>query len=235
MKQRFLLAIAIVAVGLSGFAQEVSDSITVDAKGDDVRAIIHSVFKQAGKSFVLKFNVRYDLYLSLEKVPFEDAVKMICANADLVYTVEKGVYQISPRPKTVEPAKTANTSPPKGDDLPPLEGFDGYEKREPPAKPKGFLPKTVLDKKVTTRLQKRDIREVFGVFAKQTGLTIEIAKDVPSFKLDVFYINKTLKQALDEITVATKLKYRLTDQLSIAIEKLPLSGPIGNGSALDQR
>ena len=231
MKQRILSSIALVVFVVTAIAQEVKNPITVDAKGDDVRAIIHNVFKQAGKSFVLKFNVRYDLYLSLEKVDFEDAVKLICANADLVYTVEKGVYQISPRAKAPETAKPASTAPPKGDDLPPLEGFEGYEKKEP-VKPKGTLPKTVLDKKVTTRLQKRDIREVFGVFAKQTGLTIEIAKDVPSFKLDVFYINKTLKQALDEITVATKLKYRLTDQLSIAIEKLPLSGPIGGGNAL---
>jgi type II secretory pathway component GspD/PulD (secretin) len=228
MKQRLLFVCALFVLVASGIAQAQKTLITVDSVGDDVRSVIHNVFKQAGKSFVLKVNVRYELYLSLDKIEFEDAVKMICDNADLAFTIEKGVYQISPRAKVAVPAKPATT--PKNDDLPPLDGFDGYEEKKEPAKPKGVLPKTVLDKKVTTRLQKRDIREVFDVFSKQTGLTIEVGKDVPSFKLDVFYINKTLKQALDEITVATRLKYRLTDQLSIAIEKLPpLSGPIGGG------
>lgn len=226
MKNRFLIVVVASCLAMTAFGQEAKNPITVDSKGDDIRVVIHTVFKQAGKSFVLKPGVRYELFLSLEKVDFEDALKLILDNADLVYTVEKGVYQIGPKPKaTNPPANPATAAPPK-DDLPPLEGFEGYEPK-PETKSKGKLPVTVLDKKVTTRLQRRDIREVFSVFSKQTGIAIDVAKEVPSFKLDVFYLGKTLKQALDEITKATKLKYRFTDQLSIAIEPLPLTGAIG--------
>lgn len=226
MKHRILVVLAFLCLAMPGIAQEAKLPITVDSKGDDIRLVIHNVFKQAGKSFVLKPGVKYELFLSLEKVEFEDALKLILDNADLTYTLEKGVYQISPRPKVAAPVEKPVANTPPKDDLPPLEGFKGYEEKAEP-KSKGKLPITVLDKKVTTRLQKRDIREVFNVFSKQTGLTFDVAKEVPSFKLDVFYLGKTLKQALDEITKATRLKYRLTDQLSIAIEPLPLSGSIG--------
>ena len=81
------------------------------------------------------------------------------------------------------------------------------------------LPTSVLSKKVTTRLQKKEIREVMGILAKQTGVAITVSEDVPPFRLDAFLINTSLKYALDEITKATKLKYRFTNDLSISVEK----------------
>ena len=214
----FLIAGALAIAVASGFSQDATAKVSVAAKGDDVRSVLHDLFKQAGKNYVLKPGVRFVLYLSLDNVEFDEALKIICKNATLEYRIEKGVYYIgAPAAKPVDNPKPLPQE--KANDL------------EEPAKPKGTLPTTVLAKRVTTRLQKRSIREVMGFLSKQTGLTIEVSKDVPDYKLDVFFLNTSLKYALDEITVAAKLKYRLTDQLSIAIEKLPptssLSGPIG--------
>jgi type II secretory pathway component GspD/PulD (secretin) len=218
MMKGFLIAGALALAVASGFSQDAPAKVSVAAKGDDVRSVIHDLFKQAGKNYVLKPGVRFVLYLSLDNVEFEEALTIICKNATLDYRIEKGVYYIG-------------ASAPKPADNPKPLPQERVIESEEPVKPKGTLPTTVLAKRVTTRLQKRSIREVMGFLSKQTGLTIEVSKDVPDYKLDVFFLNTSLKYALDEITVAAKLKYRLTDQLSIAIEKLPptspLSGPIG--------
>lgn len=225
--KRILLGILLATMAISGFAQDVKPTISINAKGDDVRSVLHDLFKQSGKNYVLNPGVRFVLYLSLDKVNFDQALSIICKNANLKYELQKDIYYISnnpPKPPVVEekppvePAKPVveeKTTAPK-----PLAGkFPIAAPKVEPEKPKGTLPTSVLAKRVTTRLQKREIREVMELLAKQSGVTIEISEDVPAFKLDAFLINTSLKFALDEITRATKLKYRFSDQLSIIVEK----------------
>jgi type II secretory pathway component GspD/PulD (secretin) len=206
---RTILFVMLVGLAVSGIAQN-STKVTIGAKGDDVRSVIHDLFKQAKRNFVLSPGVRFALYLSLESVDFDDALKIVCDNASLKYEVKDNVYFIS---NNAKPIPVKNTPEPEVEE----------------SKPKGTLPATVLDKKVTTRLQKRDIREVFAIISKQTGIAIEVGKDIPAFKLDVFFINKPLKAVLEDITGPTKLRYRFTDQLSIAVDRAPLVGQIGAG------
>ncbi|MBC8065146.1 MAG: hypothetical protein H7Y17_09975 [Chlorobia bacterium] len=211
--KRIMLAVVFASLAVASFGQEVKPTISINAKGDDVRSVIHDLFKQANKNFVLNPGVRFVLYLSLDKVPFDDALSIVCKNANLKFEVQKDIYYISvspPKP-VIEPKPIIEE---KKVEVKPIAKIE-------PSKPKGTLPTTVLAKKVTTRLQKREIKDVIALLAQQTGITIQLADDVPAFKLDAFLINTSLKFALDEITRATKLRYRFTDQLSIAIEKQP--------------
>ncbi len=204
--------VLLIFLATSGLAQEVRPVVSINAKGEDVRSVIHDLFKQAGKNYVMNPGVRFVLYLSLDKIDFQEALNIVCKNASLKYEVHKGVYHIANAPK-VQPK-------PEEDNTPTEDKLKVEPKIEKlPTKPKGTLPNTVLAKRVTTRLQKKEIKDVFAILSKQTGITIEVSEEIPAFKLDVFLINTSLKYALDEITRATKLKYRMTDNLSIAIEK----------------
>lgn len=217
--KKILIAIAFSVAAMSALAQETKPTlVSVNAKGDDVRSVIHDMFKQAGKNFVLNPGVRFVLYLSLDNVKFESALDLICKNANLKFEQKDGIYMITQIPPKVEPKPIVEEKP--------------IVKTEPPKqvatpatiKPKGTLPTTVLNKIVTTRLQKKEIREVIAMLAQQTGVTIQIAPDVPAYKLDAFLLKTSLKFALDEITTATGLKYEFTNELSIAIKKDPTKG-----------
>ena len=216
--KRILLGVMFASLAISGFAQEAKPTVSVAAKGDDVRSVIHDLFKQSGKNYVLSPGVRFVLYLSLDKVSFDQALSIICKNANLKYELQKDIYYISIKAPVAEPKPVIEEKVEEVKPLAPVTTKLPAAKTEP-VKPKGTLPTTVLAKRVTTRLQKKEIREVMQLLGKQAGVTIEIAEDVPAFKLDAFLINTSLKYALDEITRATKLKYRFTNELSIVIEK----------------
>lgn len=190
--------ISLVIVAAYSFAQEPT-SVTVSAKGDDVRSVLHDVFTSSKKNYVLEPGVRFVLYLSLKDVELEEALTLICKQAGLTYEIQNGIY-------FVNRAKVASTKP----------------MTTPPkveVKPKGTLPQTVLTKKVTTKLNKVELRALFGELSKQAGVTIEVSTDVPSYKLDAYLLGTSLKYALDSITKATGLTYTFTDNLSIAIKK----------------
>lgn len=167
--------------------------VTVTAKGADVRGIIADLFAQAKQNYVLQPGISFSLFLSLDKIDFEEALNIICTQAKLQFEVQNGIYFISKAKATVAPTI--------------------------PAKPKGTLDKEVLARRLTTKLAKTDIRVVFAEFAKQTDVTIEIDKSVPNFKLDAFLTKTSLRYALEKVTEATGLKYKLTDNLSILIYK----------------
>lgn len=81
------------------------------------------------------------------------------------------------------------------------------------------LPISVLEAKVSARIQKGDIRKLFGQFAKQANIKIELGPEVPAYRIDAYLMNTSLKYALDKITDAAGLEYRFTDNYSIAISK----------------
>jgi len=174
--------------------------VSVSSKGHDVRSVLHDMFKQAEKSFVLEPNIRFGLYLSLEKIEFEEALRLVCRMSDLTIDVQNGIYFIHAKKAVGQPTVV------KG----------AYETKPVP---KGKLPTSVLAKKLTTRFDKVDIRKLLSHITEQTGVTFDVAEDVPGFKLDAYLIGTSLKYALDTICAATKLQYRFTDNLSIAISK----------------
>lgn len=176
--------------------------VSVSSKGQDVRVVLHDMFKQAGKSFVLEPNVRFYLYLSLEGVEFEEALTLVCKTASLKSEIQNGIYFINkiPAPTATKPTvvKAAFETKPT---------------------PKGKLSESVLNKKITTRFDKIDIRLLLANITQQTGVQFEIAPEVPTFKLDAYLIGTSMKFALETICRATKLEYSFTDNLTIAITK----------------
>jgi hypothetical protein len=199
MKKALLIALALVPI--LAFADGDGDKnatttkqptiVSITAKATDVRAIIADLFAQAKQNYVLQPGIQAALFLSLDKVEFEQALVIVCAQAKLEYKVKDGIY------------------------------FIGVAKPPVPVLvvPKGTLDKTVLTHKLSTKMAKTDIRSVFAEFAKQTKVVLELDKTVPNFKLDAYLTNVTLGSALTRVTDATGLKYKFTDRLTILIYK----------------
>lgn len=200
--------IALITLSLASVGALAADEVTtnnetrtvsVESKGSDVRNVIHDLFTQSKKNYVLEPNVRFVLYLSLKEMEFEEALQLICKTASLKYEIQNGIFFVNiDKPKTV--VKPQST-PPKEE------------------KPKGKLPETVLTKTLTTRFDKVEIKALFEEITKQTGVKIEIASGVPQYRLDAYLINTSLKYALDTVTDATGLAYKFTDNLTIQIYK----------------
>lgn len=183
--------------------------VTVAARGDDVRSVIHQMFQQAGRDYVLEPGVRFVLYLSLKDVELEEALEIVCQQASLEYRVQNGITFIGPK-KQLLPAKPAA---PKPEDKP----LPVAAPKEP--EPSGTLPPTVLNRRFTTRLSKAPIRDVFKAIADQTKVRFEVAESVPNWKMDAFLIDTSIKYALDLICRQTGLEFRFTNRQSIEIRK----------------
>jgi hypothetical protein len=76
-----------------------------------------------------------------------------------------------------------------------------------------------LTARLTTKLQKTDIREVFAEFGRQTEVKIEVADSVPNYKIDAFMFNTSLKFALDRVCAAAGLKYEFAPGKTVRISK----------------
>lgn len=226
--RKLAFALTLALIPFAGFAQEnnaksETPKVTVKAKGDDVRTVLATIFEQAKKQYVLPVNFRFALFLSLEDADFEKALSIVCKQTGLEAIEEDGVYHVR-----VAPKKPVEKAPEKAEPI-KIEAKEEDEKeatkatpappKAEPAPKKGILSPHVLSRKLTTRLNKADIRDVFGAMSEQTKVPIEVAADVPNYKLDAFLIKTSLKYALDRITSATGLEYRFTDRGSIAIIK----------------
>lgn len=180
--------------------------VSVDSKGTDVRAVLHDLFKQAKKSYVLEPNVRFVLYLNLTDIEFEEALQIVCKQANLGYEKQNGIYYVGPK-------KTAA----KTNEEPKVLGSKPTAITEK-AKPTGKLSPDVLQKKVTTLYNRTSLRKIVADLAKQTGIEIVVADEVYDYKMDAHLVATTLKYALDLITDATKLKYEFTENKSLIIK-----------------
>lgn len=236
MKTRLALLLCL-SLPFTGFAQE---SVRVTARGTDVRPVIHDLFQQAKKSYILDPDVAMTLYLSLNDVEFDEAFELICKTAGLSYEVQNGIYFIkadpkgpSFKPQPVKAPMKVETTPAtsksavvpnrkSADPLPMVPTLDGKPVVLPAKansvvhKPQ-FLDKSVLAKRVTTRLNKTDIRVVMQAIAKQSGVNIEVDSQVPGYRIDAILLKTSLKYALDRITKAANLNYTFTDRNSILI------------------
>lgn len=177
-------------------------TVTVSSKGRDIREVLHEMFTQVKKNFVLDQNVSYRLFLSLDNIDFDQALQIICKSAGLKIELQDGIYYVS-----------------KGIAVRAVVTSSGSEAQVIAVKPKGQLGEKALLHKVTTRLEKADMAVVFANFRQQTGVNIEMEPGLPKYKLDAFLVNTTLKYALERVTEAAGLKYKLTDNMSILIYK----------------
>jgi hypothetical protein len=203
--KKTIIALMLAALPMAGYADDVvttnSSGVTVTSFGSDVRAIVHLMFTQAGKSYVLNPTPFKPVNLNLNNVPFEEALKIACKVGQLKYEIQNGIYFFSP---DTTPAVT-------------VDNVSTLTKVPEPVK--GKLDHAVLNKKLTTKLTKTDIREVFAEFSKQTGIAIEVTESVPAYKVDAILIDTSLRYSLDAITKAAGLKYRFSERMSIEIYK----------------
>lgn len=200
------LTLATLVLGAIAFAQEgatvqggATGTVSIHSKGADVRNVIHDLFQQVERNYVLEPNVRFVLYLSLNDLEFEEALQLVCKLSSLDYEIQNGIYFVGKK-------KVGSGSP-------------ATQPTTQPLKPKGKLDPAVLNKRVTTRFDKIDLRQLMSELGKQTVISIEVDTTVPSYKLDAYLIDTSLKYALDVITEATKLKFEFTDNLSIRLAK----------------
>lgn len=190
-----LLALSIIGLSPIAVAQEQTTSIltvSVDAKGEDVRNVLHQLFTQSKKNYVLDPGVRFALYLSLNEIEFEEALQLICKNASLSFEVQNGIYFV----------KRATAPQPKVEE-----------------KPKGKLPETVLTRPITMRSERVELKTILAEFSRQTNVTFELDAAVPAYKLDAFLTKVTLKDALSQICEAAKLELVFTDKQTLLIRK----------------
>jgi type II secretory pathway component GspD/PulD (secretin) len=177
--------------------------VTVASKGKDVRDVLFDLFSQSKKSFILEQNIRYTLYLNLADVEFDEALAIILDLAGLQSEMQNGIAYIG--------KKKTNPGP-----NPPAGGAKPVE--QPKTAPLGKLTDDEVKKPITTRFSMTDLRAVFKEFEKQTGIKIEVDAKVPSYKIDAFLIDTSLKYGLDVVTTAAGLKWTKTDRKTILIE-----------------
>ncbi|MBI5707509.1 MAG: hypothetical protein HZC36_11045 [Armatimonadetes bacterium] len=206
MKKTALIALALISMSPLALAQKTEGTpptavVTLSANTMDIRSALNSICGQARKNYVLEAGVTGVVNLALYEMDFDEALVVFTKAANLKFELQNGIYYFS-RAKT-EVQKHAAT-PPKAVEKP---------------KPKGPLPATALQKKITTRLDKTEIRTVFAELTKQTGIEFEITSKVPGYKLDAYLIDTSLRYALDTITKAAGLCYKLTENQTILIDK----------------
>lgn len=186
-----------------------SGEVTITSRGSDVRNVLFDLFSQANKSFVLDPNIKFELFLALKGVDFDEALAIICQVSGLQFELQNGIYFINRKPAT--PA-TPVANPAPQNPRPPLR-----------------LTEQDLAKKVTVKLEKADLRVVFRTFSQQTMFIIDVDQSVPAYKIDAFLVNVSLKDALTTICDAANLEYVLTDQRTILIrQKRTTPGPRSN-------
>jgi type II secretory pathway component GspD/PulD (secretin) len=192
-------------------AQAPNNLVSISANGTDVRLALHDLFAQMKMNYVIEPNVKFTLYLSLEKVDFDEAMGIICHLAKIKVDKQNGIYYVSndvkgtkTLPQPVEtPAKDVQaplTSDPKAAPSIPVVGW-----------------KELRTKLVTTKMPKTSIKKVMAELSQQTGIPITIDPLVPDYKLDAFLNQTSLKYALDHIVAATHLHYTIVDRSSVKI------------------
>lgn len=237
--------LVLASMSLAGFAQTNSGTgsavtsstpgtVTIASKGNDVRYVLHDLFDQSKKNYVLDPGVRFVLFLSLRDVDFDEALQTICKNASLSFEIQNGIYYVG-KAKSTAPAKDSASAPkivtPKSETKPasqaevkPTTTPKTPKTQESPASSvkvsttsKSAIPvKSVLVNLVTIRVSKTDIKTVFAQIAKQSHSSITLDKAIPAYRLDVNLRQTSLKYALDTICKAAALKYTvLGDRVTI--------------------
>ncbi len=223
LKRNLISVIILLSAGFSfgqasAITKDAGGMITISSRGNDVRMVVHDLFTQNGKNYILESGVKYQtLYLSLTGVEFDEALFQICRLADLKFDVQNGIFYINKAVKPVE--KKPDSKVPAIPEFEPIDPKPAKiePKLLPKAELKGTLPTSVLTKRVTTRYEKVNIRDLMAEFSKQTGFKLEVDPKIPEYRIDAYLINTSLKYALDLISNAAGLRYRFTNRMTIEI------------------
>ncbi|MBL8047157.1 MAG: hypothetical protein JNJ45_00600 [Chthonomonas sp.] len=193
---KFIALLALTMSAGAGLAQADvkidQGTITISSRGRDVREILHDLFIQAGRSYVVEHNVKGSLFLALRGMEFDEVLEVICKQSSLDYTLKNDIYFFTQKAGN-KPSPHAPTT------------------AAPAAKPTGRLNATVLKKTVNTNFLRTDLRTIAAELGKQTGVTITIHADVPKYALDLVLKKSSLGYGLKMITEALTLQTVFTE------------------------
>jgi len=207
-----LILLPLAALGLSvdeGTVKTSPTSISISAKGSDVRAVLHDLFTQAKKNYVIESVPRTELFLSLSSMDFDETVEIVCRLAGLTYEVQNDIYYISKKRPAITPTTNSNNN---------SNGSSTSAKPQPVAPVRtGKLSEEVLKRSVSGTFSKVTVADVFKRLGEQAKITIEIDPSVPKYKLD-FKLNSTsLGYALRVLKEKLKLEVVFTDRQTLLI------------------
>ncbi|MEQ1823653.1 MAG: hypothetical protein ABL949_14185 [Fimbriimonadaceae bacterium] len=219
--KKILITLSILATTLS-----VAQNVNVNAKGEDVRSVIHEIFTQAKQNYVFTPSNRFVLYISLQDRPFLDALKVVCQNANLAFTVRDGVYYID-KAKPKAAVKTTLVPPVYAERLPEVETKMAQPIRLVTNTPKPKSEDQIINSVLKTNLKKTDIRVLCQELGKQAGVQIILDSSIPSYKMDAVLDRVTLKFALTELCKAAGLNWSFITSGQILITKTGSAGKSG--------
>jgi hypothetical protein len=185
---RSILAAALLLPCLA-FGQATPLRVSLDARGEDVREVLATLFAQAQKPYALHAAVKGKLYVKLDAMPYAKALDIVLAQAGLTATEKDGVLMVSLKPGPVPVVVAKKIAGPK------------------PA----TIAAATYSRKITTRLTKAPLADVFAAFGKQAGVKIEVDRSVPAYRVDAFFAKTSLKYALGRVCDAAGLSYKAVD------------------------
>lgn len=172
--------------------------VSLDARGEDIREVLATLFAQAKKPYALDAAIKGKLYVKLDAMPYEKALAVVLAQSGLVAKNREGVVMISPAPAPATPS--VKTTPAVKAPAAPKPTTD-----------KPISEKVALGRRVTTRLSRAPLADVFASLDKQAKVTIEMDTSVPAYRVDAFFVGSSLRYAMDQICKAAGLRYEFAD------------------------
>lgn len=190
-------------------------TVTLASKGADVRNVLHDLFTQVEKDYVIENVGRTELYLSLKDTDFDETLEVLCRLAKLDYEIQNGIYYF-------RHAKAAgrNATPPaqRPTESPAKQPSGTPAPLNVPPTPTGVLAKSVLTKPVTGSWNKANFRSLIADLGKQSGVTLEVSDKIPTLYLDLTLGKTSLGWTLNTLASRLKLKLVFTDRKSIRLE-----------------
>lgn len=178
----------------SSTASPIEPQVSVEARGSDVRDLIHSMFVQAKLEYVLDHTVKGTAHLILRDAPLSRAFQVIGEHASVQFALKDGIYHVSARPKTAPPPAEIVVKP---------------------------APVDYLSKIISLDVVRLPIADVAKALSTQTGATLRIDPDVPAYRVSMSLSGKTLKYALTALANAAPLAYASEPGGAIRIKSRP--------------
>jgi len=193
-----LISLAFTAWGDDTVTRLANGHVSIASRGRDVRQVVHELFMQVNKNYVLDRDVKGDLYLALSDVEFDEALEIVCHNAHLKYQTRNGIFYVGM--DTSKPTAAPKPETPKPQPKPAGKGKKAAVKQ--PNTP-------ALSHMITGNYNKKEVREILNDLGRQAGTTIVVADDIPKRFVDVSFGKTSLKYALSILMPPLKLKYEV--------------------------
>jgi hypothetical protein len=211
--------------------------VSLTSRGKDVREVLYDLFLQRRRNFVIEGIEKTELFLILNDVTFDEALEIVMKQANLKFDLQNDIYYVGKKGKTSPPIPLPERNPlplvnPAPNNPLPLGNTGSTPSMAPIDIPnpagsaqatfQARAPKVTeadMKRRVTTRYNLVDIRDLFADLSRQTGVKIEVAAGVPAYKVKAFLINTSLRFAMDTVTKTARLKYSATDVGTILVTK----------------